>query len=401
MIRYRFASRFLFATVCGLLFSHSCLGEVREFRFDNLSPTSYLDRWLYPFNQTPGARIQAPTFGTASGGFDERDGQMVLAVNTVELGFEADLPEQRYRVHSATLTLTETSGNYSYDPTYDSYTTYLDPAAAAYTDDEDFGRPIELYGVGFRGDYTEFSWTGQQDLDPPGFASASPFGPVDSGTRNVFAVDATGRDVSNNADILAGGVNGFDPTPFAVARMFTGDVDDGVELEPEDTVNAGTQWSFTIDVSDPDIQSYLARSLAVGQLGFAVTSMHDAGVLGTGEPFPNPATADHFAWQGPVLRLDVEILDDVPGVLGDFDGDELLTAQDIDLLSAAVREVSANPSFDLTSDGVVDEADRVEWVRTGGIRAGRWQSGWRGVVSRFPLTVQRIRSCRRLGGRRL
>ncbi|MEM9296075.1 MAG: hypothetical protein AAGA57_09760, partial [Planctomycetota bacterium] len=34
------------------------------------------DRWMYPFNLTPGARGRAPTFGAiGAGAFDERDGQ--------------------------------------------------------------------------------------------------------------------------------------------------------------------------------------------------------------------------------------------------------------------------------------------------------------------------------------
>ena len=47
---------------------------------------------------------------------------------------------------------------------------------------------------------------------------------------------------------------------------------------------------------------------------------------------------------------------------GDFDDDGLLGATDIDLLSAAVGE-EADLRFDLTADGVVDQADRDYWVR--------------------------------------
>ena len=46
--------------------------------------------------------------------------------------------------------------------------------------------------------------------------------------------------------------------------------------------------------------------------------------------------------------------------LGDFNRDGMLNAPDIDLLSAAVGQ--GDLSFDLTSDGVVDESDRVYWV---------------------------------------
>jgi hypothetical protein len=48
------------------------------------------------------------------------------------------------------------------------------------------------------------------------------------------------------------------------------------------------------------------------------------------------------------------------GTLGDFDGDGMLTANDLDLLSAAVG--SGNLSFDLNGDGSVTNADRAVWV---------------------------------------
>lgn len=50
------------------------------------------------------------------------------------------------------------------------------------------------------------------------------------------------------------------------------------------------------------------------------------------------------------------------GTDGDFDGDGLLTAVDIDLLSAAVRDASGDLSFDLDGSGSVDAADRNVWV---------------------------------------
>ncbi len=53
----------------------------------------------------------------------------------------------------------------------------------------------------------------------------------------------------------------------------------------------------------------------------------------------------------------------IPGqVLGDFDGDGLLTAVDIDLLTAEVRAGSNNLAFDLDNDDLVNEEDRRVWV---------------------------------------
>ena len=49
-------------------------------------------------------------------------------------------------------------------------------------------------------------------------------------------------------------------------------------------------------------------------------------------------------------------------VRGDFDDDALLGVTDIDLLSLAVRDQSTDVRFDLTNDGLVDAADRDEWI---------------------------------------
>lgn len=51
-----------------------------------------------------------------------------------------------------------------------------------------------------------------------------------------------------------------------------------------------------------------------------------------------------------------------PFVLGDFNLDGVLDATDIDLLSAAVREQSADALFDVDGDGEVSKNDRAFWV---------------------------------------
>jgi hypothetical protein len=52
------------------------------------------------------------------------------------------------------------------------------------------------------------------------------------------------------------------------------------------------------------------------------------------------------------------------GQPGDFDGNGMLDAADINALSAAVRDQTGGPSFDLNQDTKVDTADREYWVRT-------------------------------------
>ena len=52
-------------------------------------------------------------------------------------------------------------------------------------------------------------------------------------------------------------------------------------------------------------------------------------------------------------------------VAGDFDGDRQLTVVDIDQMDTAIRTVSADLTFDLTGDGIVDLDDHSYWVHTG------------------------------------
>jgi hypothetical protein len=65
-----------------------------------------------------------------------------------------------------------------------------------------------------------------------------------------------------------------------------------------------------------------------------------------------------------VLTLDQIHAAQMPktGTTGDFDGNGTLDAADIDALSAEVRKGTHSATFDLTSDGKVDQADRTEWV---------------------------------------
>lgn len=61
-------------------------------------------------------------------------------------------------------------------------------------------------------------------------------------------------------------------------------------------------------------------------------------------------------------NFEIEFLQLTEGVVGDFNGDEHLSATDIDLLSEAVRVGSTDDFFDLNGDRLVDDSDRELWV---------------------------------------
>ena len=327
-------------------------------QFDNPGTVQILDRWMYPFNVTPGSRVNAPTFGAVgSEGFDERDGQFLLAIDTVSLGIEANLPVGDYLIESVTVEVTESVGGYRFDDSYDTFQTYLPSDNELFLPDEDPGRPIELFGAGMRNGFESFLWAdGGATSVAPWFSAGSSFGPRDKGARNVYAVDAVGNDVSNNVDALNGGANGFDSAPFATARAYV----DGEQLTAGATVPNGASLLFDVDLSDSNVLSYFQSSLSRGQLGLVITSLHNAGLMGEDEPFPNLATADHFSAAAPVFRIDVEVRSNQ--LEGDFDGDGILTVNDIDRLTQEVLNQSHRSEFDITGDGFVDSADRTRWV---------------------------------------
>lgn len=86
----------------------------------------------------------------------------------------------------------------------------------------------------------------------------------------------------------------------------------------------------------------------------------------SGLPPTNGEGPDGNGFFGPGDAVDMEFgllnLGVEPASNGDFDMDGELTAADIDLLNAAIRDGAGDSAFDVTGDGAVDDADRKEWV---------------------------------------
>ena len=75
--------RTLLGAGLGLLLGLSASAQPFDVTID---PVDF-DRWMYPFNGTPGTRNAAPTFGAvAEPDFDNKDGQLVIAVDTAAGG---------------------------------------------------------------------------------------------------------------------------------------------------------------------------------------------------------------------------------------------------------------------------------------------------------------------------
>ncbi len=228
-------------------------------QFDVLFDQPQLDRWMYPFNSSAGARATMSVFGSdreVPTQFDARDGQILLAFDT-DLVIPSGGTAAGYRVTGAEVTL-QVQNNlvFRYDPTPDAWTTFLPAADARRTVDADAGQPVELFGVGFRGGYSAATFA-----EDTAFTGTGNF--LSPGVRNAFAavVDATGTpsDVSNNPRV------GFQPKNFATGSI-TG-------LAPGAQVPADSVMRFAVDVNDPGIQAYLCEALHAGRVFFAASAL--------------------------------------------------------------------------------------------------------------------------------
>ena len=225
-----------------------------------------LDIWFYPFNSNPGSKASAAIFGAVTNlddgffpEFDNRDGQMVIGFDT-STAVPTGLGPGGYTVTAATAVLTiSSSETFQYDPTPDPYTSWLASDDPNFETDPDPGRPLELFGAGFRCGHTASTFP-ENGVFCDGCNCL--FGTCKS-VRCVYPIDydqgCQPRDVSNNID------EAFDPVPFAVG--VNGSLSSG------DPVPLDTELTFELNVDDPCIQGYLGQALDEGMLDLVVASI--------------------------------------------------------------------------------------------------------------------------------
>ncbi|MCB9837752.1 MAG: hypothetical protein H6813_00295 [Phycisphaeraceae bacterium] len=301
------------------------------------SPTH--DRWNYPFNFTPGVRGNASTFNAINEtDFDDRDGQMFIGFDT-GAQLDAGLGEPYYVIVSAVMRIATTDGGFIFDDTYDSITTYSDPMNPEALN----GRPCEIFGVGYRGGFNINS-----------YVETSPFG-TPNGTnytavRNAYITDYPGgvaEDVSNH--IFGENIGGTvyparEVTPFSVG------VAEGVT--PGAIVPFDTDFVFTLDLGNPDVDLYLRQACNAGKLRLMLSSTH-AAVMQGGE-FVNWYTKENFFGDGFAARLDMTVMTIDP-LVGDLNLDGVVDTADLGLLLGAFG--TPGPVGDINGDMVVDTAD--------------------------------------------
>jgi hypothetical protein len=241
------------------------------------------DKYMYPFiNDSPNNGGTRRDYGSAFGAygaiddpsfnFDDRDAQFFLDFATQALA-PAGKGASKYRVLSLTLTLVvENEGGFFYDPTFDPLSTYKIPNT-----DGDLGRPLELYGVGYRSGWTRGTFTADSPFQTlPSSSILNPQGDWNR-KRNAFAIDfdafGAPRDISNNVE------ENFETNPWAVADSpgYIGR-DDGLYKEspitPGSLMPEGRVLYFQVDPKNPRIAAYLQDALHAGRLHLMVSSLY-------------------------------------------------------------------------------------------------------------------------------
>jgi hypothetical protein len=295
------------------------------------------DRWMYPFANGTGTELRAPAFATpGQTTFDDRDSQFLTFWNTDGVGqIPSGLGEETYRIKSLRVTVVVSSDQtFNYDPTADSVRNFLPTSDPNYLADTDPGKPVELFGVGFRGIYQTQEF---QENSP------FPFGSMVKGTRNAYPAifDEAGipTDVSN--DIL----NQIDHAPFALATTDA--------VAPGQLVPSGATMTFEVGLCDTSVRNYIARSLNSGRLYFLVTTLQP-GVGGpgggTGVTYPDFVTKETFPGFAPQLTLSVDL-----GSPADLTGNGEVDLEDFFAFFNAFD--TTDPAADVTLNCQVDLED--------------------------------------------
>lgn len=246
-----------------------------------IEPTG--DKYMYPFiNDSPNDGGSRRDYGAVFGAygaiddpsfnFDDRDAQFFLDFSTQALA-PSGQGAAKYRVLSLTLTLVvENDEGFFHDPTFDALSTYLNPGT-----DSDPGRPLELYGVGYRAGWTSATFNADEPFQSiPSSSVLDPKGDWNR-KRNAFALDfdafGAARDISNNVE------ENFETNPWAVADSpgFIGR-EDGIYVEspiaPGTLMPEGRVLRFQVDPTNPRIAAYLQDALHAGRLHLMVSSLY-------------------------------------------------------------------------------------------------------------------------------
>ncbi len=262
--------------------------HAQPFAVNNASPAIevYMYGGAFSVNSS---RIPIWAYFDPDSGVDTRMSQEIVGWNVASL-IPTNQAPTHYLIKRCRVTLTVNEASFLFDPTHDAYQTYLNTNDPAYQADTDTGRPVEMFGVGYRNGYDAASFS-----QNPAFGSSTPGGrnayAVGWGTNGVFA------DVSNNIGKTNDTFPQFEAWPFAVGQV--------TNTAPGQMVPAASKMFFDLDVNDPAVITYLQTSLNAGVLNFDVSALHP--VFGFGGDLTYPSFTTHFNSLAPTpTRLELE-----------------------------------------------------------------------------------------------
>ena len=290
------------------------------------------DVWVYTFGQGAFATV-APTYaGDFSDPFPDRFATYFLTFDTNGL---IEDPSRPVRVTSFSLETSmlnsssfDQSNGVIYDASYDPVATYLNPQL-----DQDPGRPMELYAVGYRNRFDLESWR------------AANFPVTGTDGYNAIPVDfppgqSAERDISNSVN------DAMDTHPLAIGTTTNLIGPPGGTQRVLDLA----RWTFASGDLSTDESAYLAAEIVSGSVSFMLSSMQLAGFEGMGgdEIYPRWATLETpFPVADASLVITIEVSPPTD-VNTDF-------RSDVEDLYAWER---SSGLLDVNGDGIVSPEDR-------------------------------------------
>jgi prepilin-type N-terminal cleavage/methylation domain-containing protein len=337
--------------------------------------TSGLDSFFYTNAVGPGTRALGPTFANVFE-MDEQSGEFVphtaadparLGMSLVAFDTTLQIPKgllaSQYEVSAVTVTLTMESGTFAnlpYDNTADSRSEVLGLSPG------DPGRPMELYGVGLRGDYVGYEFSkatvGPPLLDEKTHPATGPGGAyiaypiVGSSTEGGMYTDVS-NSVTGGDSATDGITAAFDPVPWAIGTA---------DLAPGDAIPDDTTFTFDLDLSLPGVRTYVQNALAEGALGVMLSSLHSTGEMGAGGGYPQWYLREstgfpYYSTTPPTLSITYEI--GSAAMPGDFDGNGHVEVADYSKWKAAfgTSVTTVGSGADGNANGIVDAGDYTIW----------------------------------------
>jgi len=282
------------------------------------SAPANLARWMYSFNANPAGRPTASVFGSlgSTPDFDSRDAQFLLGWNTSNR-IPAGQGATNYLIRRARVTLTIASGDqYTYTGALRDYRTYFPTNDPRYLPTRNSSSPVELFGAGFRGGFTNavntytpytalnFPQDGPWAVDPNGGYYTNRVAYTAGFDTNSALVDVSNNVGDDGTNEITGA---FEVAPFAVGQ--TTNVSEG-QLMP-----VGSQLSFEINLNDPLIYGYLQSGLNDGNLSFIASSLVSASFSGPPtypsfytifSPIATPSQYPVLDIEGEIVRADLD-----------------------------------------------------------------------------------------------